>query len=773
MEGLEKYEKIKDLGEGAQGSVILAIDTVLGRRVAIKSLHASLTRDNLHVKRFKEEAKTLANLGHPSIVGVYEYVTNNSGCHLIMEYFEGHPLDLYIRNVSGPIPEDNAIDIYIKVLEAMSHIHKKNIIHRDIKPSNIMINDKSEIRLLDFGIAKNTENDPTLTKVGSSAGYTPMYMSPEHCNGVPRTKYSDIYSLGVTLWQMLTGKVPYEEFSQGQIYSKVANDPLPTIQSVYENVSLKMNDIVLKATHKNPKKRYKSCDDFKKELIQLKNHINRPETEFIYNLSVKIVNEIKATIYINKDQHYGTEFTKPCLEFNSESNNSPIEIIVEKPGYKKFKKQLFLKKDEKLNIKLEKQTFLLASVVLDLKNKAVPYMNNFKPNLINLFVFFKLSSVWAKESIRSKFNKNRPEIIEIIERKKIETRKEINKKAEGIKPHRKEYAVYLVLLSVFIIGVFSVFSGPEEQTEVGNSGETNPLNFPIVNFETLKTEIPESQNSAKIPVVLSEPSESIIKIPIKYNGTASNNTDYNIKSDTLIIQANQKLGLIELDIINDTTKEQDETIIIELQNPINATLGDKSNYSYTILNDDSGIIVPKKSPAKRPKKISKKTHPTKGEKYYEQCNGVDLYQYYHDGKGGSFRGSLVRKNSTRCGFKKKSPVSNYNEIIRKENHDRRTKPNKDGYFITIKDRGKKNSFVKVWKIGSKFMINEYAIIGKIRNIYYSNNAFYTNKGEEILDHHIIDVKNINRSYLGTKNIFKRRINFQKEGPSLENKILFK
>ena len=79
MEGLEKYEKIKDLGEGAQGSVILAIDTVLGRRVAIKSLHASLTRDNLHVKRFKEEAKTLANLGHPSIVGVYEYVTNNSG----------------------------------------------------------------------------------------------------------------------------------------------------------------------------------------------------------------------------------------------------------------------------------------------------------------------------------------------------------------------------------------------------------------------------------------------------------------------------------------------------------------------------------------------------------------------------------------------------------------------------------------------------------------------------------------------------------------------
>ena len=132
----------------------MSVSNMCMSRVAIKSLHASLTRDNLHVKRFKEEAKTLANLGHPSIVGVYEYVTNSSGCHLIMEYFEGHPLDLYIRNVSGPIPEERAIDIYIKVLEAMSHIHKKKIIHRDIKPENILIDGGGIIKLADFGLAK-------------------------------------------------------------------------------------------------------------------------------------------------------------------------------------------------------------------------------------------------------------------------------------------------------------------------------------------------------------------------------------------------------------------------------------------------------------------------------------------------------------------------------------------------------------------------------------------------------------------------------------------
>lgn len=737
MEGLEKYEKIKDLGEGAQGSVILAIDTVLGRRVAIKSLHASLTRDNLHVKRFKEEAKTLANLGHPSIVGVYEYVTNSSGCHLIMEYFEGHPLDLYIRNVSGPIPEDKAIDIYIKVLEAMSHIHKKNIIHRDIKPSNIMINDKSEIRLLDFGIAKNTQNDPTLTKVGSSAGYTPMYMSPEHCNGATITKYSDIYSLGVTLWQMLTGKAPYEEFSQGQIYLKVANEPLPTIQSVYENVSLKMNDIVQKATHKNPKERYKSCDDFKKELLQLKNHINRPETEFIYNLSVKIVNEIKATIYINEDQHYGTEFTKACPEFNNESNNSPIEIIVEKPGYKKFKKQLFLKKDEKLNIKLEKQTFLLASVVLDLKNKAVPYLNNIKPNLINLFVFFKLSSVWAKESIRSKFNKNRPAIVEINERKRIETRKNITESVENIKPHKKEYISYSIILSLIVLAIF----GFNTQKEI--VGKIPPLIIPTVNFETLKTEIVESQSYAKILVVLSKPSESVVKIPIKYTGSATIKNDYTIKSDTVIIEANKKLGFIELDIINDKMKEQDETILIELQNPENATLGEQTKYSYTILNDDK---------SKRP---PREKHPKKGTKYKARCDGTDLYQYYHDGEGGHYKGSLKKRNSTKCGYipPKVASKTFYQEIIDKEDPNYYTEKFGD-YFIIWNEVSKRIKF-KIYSVSKKRLLFEKSFKGRIRDLYYRNKQIFTNKKPNITRlHHYIDIKNPNESILTGRKALK-------------------
>ena len=485
MEGLERYKKIKDLGEGAQGNVILAWDTLLERNVAIKSLHMSLTSDTLHVKRFKEEAKMLASLGHPSIVGVYEYIANSSGCHLMMEYFEGHPLDLYIRNVTGPIPEERAIDIYIKVLEAMSHIHKKKIIHRDIKPSNIMINDKSEIRLLDFGIAKNTENDPTLTKIGGSAGYTPMYMSPEHCNGEPITKYSDIYSLGITLWQMLTGKAPYEGFTQGQIYSKVANEPLPSIQSVYPKVSLKMNAIVQKATQKDPKKRFTTCDALKKELEQLKKHIKDIHTDFIFNLSVNIANGIDATIYLDEEQHYGTEFSKSF----DVSKNSPITIKIEKPGYKKIKQQLFLKKNEVMSFNIEKQTDSFASLLLKLKNNTATYLKNISPNLSKLLIYLKLTSLWAFESVQLKFKKNNSEALEL---NTIETKKAIAGTVNTIKPHKKEYASYLVLLSLIFVAIFS-FSTEKEALITDGTPEETPVFIPTVNFETLKTGIPDNQ----------------------------------------------------------------------------------------------------------------------------------------------------------------------------------------------------------------------------------------------------------------------------------------
>jgi serine/threonine protein kinase len=221
MEEFENYIVEKKIGEGAQGVVYLAKHKTIRRSVAIKSLHPELVLNTNHKERFIEEARTLGSLNHSSIVTLYEYIASNNGYHLIMEYLKGKPLDSYIKEDSGPIQESRAIDIFIQVLEGIEYIHQNNIVHRDIKPSNIIIDSKDKIKLLDFGIAKNNQDNPNLTIVGNGVGGTPMYMSPEHVSNQPITIKSDIYSLGVTLWQMLTGVAPYEGMTIGKIYTKI------------------------------------------------------------------------------------------------------------------------------------------------------------------------------------------------------------------------------------------------------------------------------------------------------------------------------------------------------------------------------------------------------------------------------------------------------------------------------------------------------------------------------------------------------------------------
>lgn len=709
MKGLEKYENIKSLGEGAQGTVVLARDSMLGRRVAIKSLHPSLLEDPLHVQRFEEEAKTLAGLEHPFIVTVYEYVANSSGCHLMMEYFEGHPLDNYIRNISGPIPEATAIDIFIKVLDAMSYIHKKKIIHRDIKPSNIMINDLSEIRLLDFGIAKNTENDLTLTKIGSSAGYTPMYMSPEHCNGNTISKYSDIYSLGVTLWQMVTGKAPYEGFTQGQIYMKVANDPLPSIQSMYPKVpevSLRMNEVIQKATNKASEKRYQSCDTFKKDLMLLKEHLKDLPTIFIQNKTV--VDPVP-----DPEQTIGT----------------------------------------------------LQNVVNKMRQTVVPPIKNIGPNLALLFNYLKHGFHWAVNSALLIRHKANPESINTIDGKISATRSAIKTTQRSIVLQKKEYAAYILLLALFFTSSY-IFKIYVATAPMALETKIEAFVAPTIDFETSESAIPESETGVFIPVVLSTPSDSIIKIPLEFSGTAIRGIDYDVLTDTIVVNAKETFGYVRLTIKDDVVIEDDETIQIEFGQPINAKTGSKVLYTYTISNDDEKTPTKKKKPTN--KNPSSPSFTKKGVIKDQKCIEGSLYQYYHDGKGGAYKGELLARNSKDCGFVK--PRNNYLDVIKGHPHDRHTSPNSDGYFITIADSGGKKCVLTIWNTNSGLALHSYDILGKIDNISYANHKFYTNNNKT-LDHHIIDIINVDKSYLGTNNIFEKRLNFQYQGSPEENKLI--
>jgi serine/threonine protein kinase len=311
MPELDNFHHIDDIGEGSQGVVRLYSDIRLGRRVAIKSLHPHLITNQILRDRFVEEAKLLAQLNHHSIVTLFDYIQEDS-FHLVMEYIEGSALDSYISEQNGPIHELRAINIFIKILEGIGYIHSKNIIHRDLKPSNIILRSDDSVKLLDFGIAKNHDEDPRLTQVGAGVGGTPMYMSPEHVHGKDIDSSSDIYCLGVTLWQMITGKVPYDNMNQYEIYNNIVNEPLPKVTEIYKHVSTRMQNVIEKAVSKNKTDRYDSCDSFIRALDDVKSFLlndGRNPSLKSKKIDVKILNAQKASIIINDKGFKGSELT--------------------------------------------------------------------------------------------------------------------------------------------------------------------------------------------------------------------------------------------------------------------------------------------------------------------------------------------------------------------------------------------------------------------------------------------------------------------------------
>ena len=256
------YEIVSYLGGGGMGEVWLAVDRRINREVAIKGLHPQLLKNEEVRSRFRNEAMTLAKLQHPNVVALYDYIENESGSFLIMEYMQGEPMDDYIRTKTGPIPESKAVDMFAQILQGVAYAHQRGIIHRDIKPSNFLIDGRGNVKILDFGIAKVLEEDKGLTKTGTRMG-TVFYMSPEQVRGEAADKRSDVYSLGVTLFQMLTGTKPFhQEATEFQIYNDIVSKPLPRAKTIYPAVSDHMQSVMDKATEKFSDRRFQSCAEF-------------------------------------------------------------------------------------------------------------------------------------------------------------------------------------------------------------------------------------------------------------------------------------------------------------------------------------------------------------------------------------------------------------------------------------------------------------------------------------------------------------------------------
>lgn len=259
------------IGKGGMGSVYLATNKHINQKVAIKVLNVNLAESHIIRQKFVNEAKTLLALDHPNIVHFLNFVENEDGVFLIMEYVDGITLDDFINTKQGLIVETKVYKLFNQILDAFAYAHKRGVVHRDIKPANIILTNDNEgnfvVKVLDFGIARIISESNEEEK-GLIIG-TPAYMSPEQVRGEDVDERSDIYSLGVLLHQMLTGHAPYDSttLSETEIQKKVVEDPLPRMKEYYQYVSDRIQKVVDKATAKDPSTRYPNCSAFRKDFL--------------------------------------------------------------------------------------------------------------------------------------------------------------------------------------------------------------------------------------------------------------------------------------------------------------------------------------------------------------------------------------------------------------------------------------------------------------------------------------------------------------------------
>ncbi len=259
----ERYRIIDTLGEGGMANVYLAEDIILQRKVAVKILRLDLRNEPQTQARFQREALATSELSHPNIVSVLDVGTDHGLPYMVMEYVDGPDLKDYIRE-NSPLDLREVIRIMDQILSAVALAHKHNVIHRDLKPQNILMDKRGNIKIADFGIAVAL-NQSSITQTNSVMGSV-HYMSPEQTRGGLVTKQSDIYSLGIILYELITETVPFNGDTPVSIALKHAQEPIPSIRKKDRSVPQALENVVLKATAKDPRDRYPSAQAMKADL---------------------------------------------------------------------------------------------------------------------------------------------------------------------------------------------------------------------------------------------------------------------------------------------------------------------------------------------------------------------------------------------------------------------------------------------------------------------------------------------------------------------------
>lgn len=258
-----RYRIIRSLGEGGMANVYLAHDMVLDRDVSVKLLRLDLRDDPSTKRRFHREAMAATQLNDPHIVGIYDVDEDHGLQYMVMQYVKGTDLKAYIKK-HYPIPLPQVIDIMEQVLSAVATAHAHGIIHRDLKPQNILIDENKNVKITDFGIAVAVSQD-SLTQTNTLMGSV-HYLSPEQARGSIATKQSDIYSLGIILFELLTGKVPFEGETAVSIALKHFREEIPSVREQNKKIPQALENVIIKATAKEPAERYSSVNEMAADL---------------------------------------------------------------------------------------------------------------------------------------------------------------------------------------------------------------------------------------------------------------------------------------------------------------------------------------------------------------------------------------------------------------------------------------------------------------------------------------------------------------------------
>jgi len=309
----DRYEIIRLIGEGGMANVYLAYDIILDRKVAVKVLRGDLAEDEKFVRRFQREAIAASSLNHPNIVEVYDVGEDDGKYFIVMEYVDGKTLKSLVKK-RGALTLPEVIDIMLQLTSAIGCAHESYIIHRDIKPQNVIILEDGRVKVMDFGIAAQL-NSNDLTQTNSVMG-TVYYLPPEQANGNVTTAKSDIYSLGILMYELVVGKVPFKGDSPVEVAIKQMRDRIPDITAANPDIPQSIENIILRATAKNPKNRYADAREMNEDLKTC--------------LDESRANELKISFKYPENDYDDTKILKAVKVADKEKNKKDGEEVIAK-----------------------------------------------------------------------------------------------------------------------------------------------------------------------------------------------------------------------------------------------------------------------------------------------------------------------------------------------------------------------------------------------------------------------------------------------------------